>query len=65
MRYQVYWTATPDAADAAKTWTVFSCDFGTHGALKGNPGYTLAVRAPQQSGPSPRASGLERKRQSG
>lgn len=65
MRYQFYWTATSDAADATKTWTVFSCDFGTYDALKNNPGYTLAVREPQQSGPAQRASGLERKRQTG
>ena len=61
--YQFYWTVSSDAADATKAWTVFSCDFGTYDALKDNPGYTLAVRAPQEPGPSPRTSGLERKRQ--
>jgi hypothetical protein len=65
MRYQFYWTATSDAADATKAWTVFSCDFGTYDALKNNPGYTLAVRLPQESGPSPRPSGLERQRKAG
>ena len=61
--YQFYWTASSDAADATKAWAVFSCDFGTYDALKGNPGYTLAVRSGQEPGPSTRTSGLERKRQ--
>jgi uncharacterized protein (TIGR03437 family) len=38
-------------------WTVFSCDFGVYDALKGDAGYTLAVRDAQPSA-APVATGL-------
>ena len=44
--YQYYWTATTDAADLTRVWTVFSCDFGVYDTSKLSTGYTLAVRAP-------------------
>lgn len=44
-RYEYYWTSTPDAADATKVWTVFSCDFGVYDTLRESVGYTLAVRS--------------------
>jgi hypothetical protein len=39
-----YWTSTTDAANTGEAWTVYSCDYGVYDTLKGNPGYTLAVR---------------------
>jgi hypothetical protein len=41
---EYYWTSTTDAADTAKAWTVFSCDYGVYDTPKANIGYTLAVR---------------------
>jgi len=46
VRFQYYWTSTPDAADPAKAWTIFSCDFGVYDSPRENVGYTLAVRSP-------------------
>jgi len=55
--FQYYWTSTPDASDATKAWTVFSCDFGVYGTLKSDPGYTLAVRNSQGLGAASRRPG--------
>jgi len=55
--FQYYWTSTTDAASTNMAWTVFSCDFGVYDALKGDAGYTLAVRDAQPSA-APVATGL-------
>ena len=55
--FQYYWTSTTDAANTIMAWTVFSCDFGVYDALKGDAGYTLAVRDAQPSA-APVATGL-------
>jgi Protein of unknown function (DUF1566) len=55
---EYYWTSNTDAADTARAWTVFSCDFGVYDIPKGNIGYTLAVRSAQQ--PDSRGSGERR-----
>ena len=46
---QYYWTSSTDAADTTEAWTVFSCDFGVYDTPKDNSGYTLAVRAMQDT----------------
>ncbi|CAN7554945.1 Lcl domain-containing protein [Duganella sp. LjRoot269] len=43
---EFYWTSSTDFADPTQAWTVFSCDYGVYSILKGNTGYTLAVRGP-------------------
>jgi hypothetical protein len=56
---EYYWTATADAADATKAWTVYSCDFGVYDTPKNNTGYTLAVRS-ANAAPINKGAGLLR-----
>jgi hypothetical protein len=58
---QYYWTATTDAADTTKAWTVYSCDFGVYDTAKAMTGYTLAVRSAQQSEQPRKGSGQVRR----